>query len=84
MSQILKDGTFKSASRTLYPDINSRIPIFLLPMSDKSEYLYYCIFNDVKNIIKDYGYDITNIIKNFMIDFEKPLQTTKKFSCSNY
>lgn len=50
----------------------------MIPMSGKSEYLYNCIFNDVKNIIKDYGYDITNITKNNMVDFEKPLQTAIK------
>ena len=50
----------------------------MIPMSGKSEYLYNCIFNDVKNIIKEYGYDITNITKNFMVDFEKPLQTAIK------
>jgi len=56
------------------------IPIFTIPMLGKSEYLYNCIFNDIKNIIKDYGYDITNITKNFMVDFEKPLQTPIKIN----
>ena len=86
-TQVLVDGTFKSAPKTFYqilnisgfyPDINSIIPIFMIPMSGKSEYLYNSIFKDIKNIITDYGFDLQKLPNKFMADFEKPLQNAIK------
>lgn len=84
-THILIDGTFKSCPKGYsqiiniagyYPDINSIIPIFMIPASGKSEYLYDMIFKDVIQIINDEGYKIDNITSNFITDFEKGLQNS--------
>ena len=41
--QVLNIGGF-------YEDINGIVPVFLIPTTGKSEYLYNMIFNDVKKL----------------------------------
>ena len=86
-TQILIDGTFKSCPRTFYqilnisgylPEINSIIPIFMIPMTGKSEYLYDIIFKDIKQILSDNNFDIKDFPKRIMIDFELALQKSVK------
>ena len=80
-----KDGTFKSCLKGYtqiinisgyYPDTNSIIPIFMIPVRGKSEYLYDMIFKDIIQIINDEGYKLDNITSNFITDFEKGLQNS--------
>ena len=56
------DGTFISCPKTYYqiinfagflPDIKSIVPLFMIPTTSKSEYLYNKIFNDMKDILFD-------------------------------
>ena len=86
-TQILIDGTFKSCPRSFYqilnisgylPEINSIIPIFMIPMTGKSEYLYDIIFKDVKQILSDNNFDIKDFPERIMIDFEIALQNSVK------
>ena len=56
-----------------YPEINGIIPIFMIPSTGKSEYLYEQIFNQVRKIYLDSGHNINDIPKNIMIDFESSL-----------
>ena len=86
-NQILIDGTFKSCPRGYYqiiniagyyPDIDSIIPIFMIPSTGKTFFLYNSIFEDVKKILIDNGIDINKIPKRIMIDFEKGLQKAVK------
>ena len=81
-SQILVDGTFKSCPNSYYqiihiagffPDINSIIPIFMIPLSGKNLYLYNCVFEDVKKILVDNGININKIPNRIITDFEKGL-----------
>lgn len=59
-TQIFVDGTFKIAPIGFYqvvniggyiPEIGGIIPIFFIPTTGKSEYLYNKIFCDIKNIL---------------------------------
>ena len=84
-TQILIDGTFKSCPKGYMqilniagyiPDIDSIIPIFMIPVTGKSENLYNRIFKEVKEIITDMGYKLENITSHFMSDFEKALQNS--------
>ena len=86
-TQIFIDGTFKSSPWGFYqilnfsgflPDINGIIPLFMVPMSGKSENLYKNVFSDIKKILKNAGILMENIPNKFMIDFEKPLQNAVK------
>ena len=86
-SQIYIDGTFKSSPKLYfqilnivgyYKEINGIVPIFMIIMAGKSEYLYDIIFKDIKNILIDNGINIKNIPKNFMLDFEKGLINSVK------
>lgn len=61
-TQIFIDRTFKSSLRRFYqilnisgflPDINGIIPLFMIPMSGKSENLYKNVFSDIKKILKN-------------------------------
>lgn len=54
-----------------FPDINSIIPIFMIPLSDKNLYLYNCVFEDVKKIFADNGININKIPNRIITDFEK-------------
>ena len=56
-NQLLIDGTFKSCPRGHYqilniagfnPELNTIIPIFMIPTTGKSVYLYNTIFEDKK------------------------------------
>ena len=60
-NQLLLDGTFKSSPRRFYqifnisgfyPNINSIIPLFMVPMTGKSESLYNSILSDIKTILR--------------------------------
>lgn len=42
----------------------------MIPMTGKSEYLYYIIFNDIKQILSENNFDIKKFPKRIMIDFE--------------
>ena len=52
------------------PEINGIFPVFMIPTTDKSQYLYEKIFYDIKNILYDNKIDYTKISKNYMMDFE--------------
>ena len=82
-TQIYVDGTFKIAPIGFYqvliigcylPEINSIIPLFFIPTTGKSEYLYDKIFNDIKNILIENKIDFKKITDQYMLDFEKSLQ----------
>ena len=86
-NQIFIDGTFKSAPKKFYQilnicgyykDIKGIIPIFMVLLTGKSEYLYDAIFIDIKKIMKDNGINVENIPKKFMLDFEKGLMNAVK------
>ena len=79
-SQIYIDGTFKSSPKLYfqilnivgyYKEINGILPIFMIIMTGKSEYLYEIIFKDIKNILIDNGINLKNIPTNFMQDFKR-------------
>ena len=81
-TQFYVDGTFKSCPQTYYqiinfagylPDIKSIVPIFMVPTTSKSEYIYNKIFNDIKDILKDNNIIINESTMRFMVDFEKGL-----------
>ena len=91
-TQIHIDGTFKSCPRGYYqilniagyyPDINGIIPIFFIPITGKSQYIYDCIFKDIKKILEDNGINQNDIPIKFMIDFEKGLQNALKINFPN-
>ena len=86
-TQIYLDGTFKSCPKGYYqilnfsgflPDINALVPIFMIPLTGKSLFMYNEILNEVKKIIEDTGINIENIPKRFMLDFEVSLQKAVK------
>lgn len=88
-SQLLIDGTFKSCPSGFYQivniagyyeEINSIIPIFMIPTTGKSFYLYDSILNDVKKIMKDNQIDSNSLLKRVLIDFEKGLQKAVKLN----
>ena len=64
-------------------DINAIVPIFLIPKTGKTEYLYNLIFKDIKLIIKDANINIEEITRYFMIDFEVGLQKAIKLYFPN-
>ena len=66
-----------------YKEIDSIIPIFFIPTTGKSEYLYNLIFNDIKIIIIEAKININSIPKYFMIDFEIGLQKAVKNTFPN-
>ena len=47
------------------------IPIFMILMTGKNEYLYNMVFHDVKSFLKDIGIKLDSIPKRFMIDFKE-------------
>ena len=56
-TQIHIDGTFKSCPKgfyqiltiaACYPDINGLVPIFMIPVTNKSQNIYDSIFEDIK------------------------------------
>ena len=64
-------------------DIDTIVPIFLIPTTGKTEYLYTLIFNGIKIILKDANVNIEEITKYFMIDFEVGLQKAIKLNFPN-
>lgn len=92
MKQIYIDGTFRIFPKSYYQvinitgyleDINAIVPIFLIPTTGKTEYLYNLIFNDIKIILKDANINIEDVTKYFMIDFEVGLQKAIKLNFPN-
>ena len=90
--QLYVDGTFRICPRGYYQvlniggyyeDINGIVPVFLIPTTGKSEYLYNMIFNDVKKIIIDANINLSDIPKYIMADFEVGLQRALKTSFPN-
>ena len=82
-TQIYIDGTFKLCPKGYYqiiniggflPYINGILPIFMIPITGKSEFVYNSIFNEVKKIIENFGITKKNIPSRFMLDFEASLQ----------
>ena len=80
--QLFFDGTFKTCPKTFYqiinvagylPEINALIPIFMVPTTSKTEYIYNQIFNDIKNIIRENNLPPKSIPNKVMVDFEKSL-----------
>ena len=55
------------------PDIQGIVPIFMIPVTSKTENIYNNIFRDIIYISKDNGISIDKISKRFMVDFEKSL-----------
>ena len=81
-TQLCIDGAFKSCPNSFYqiiniagflPKINTTIPIFMIPTTSKSEYIYDKIFKDVKDILLDNKINISSIPRYIMVDFEKSL-----------
>ena len=91
-TQIYIDGTFKSVPKKYYQilniawyykEINGIIPIFMILMTGKNEYLYNKVLHDVKLILKDNGIDLKSIPKRFMVDFEQGLINSVKKNFEN-
>ena len=90
--QLYVDGTFRISPRGYYQvlnidgyydDINGIVPVFLIPTSGKSEYLYNMIFNNVKKIIIASNINLSDIPKYIMADFEVGLQRALKTNFPN-
>ena len=71
-TQLFIDGTFKSCPRGYfqilniagyYPDIDGIVPIFMIPMTGKSQYIYNCVFRDIISILNDNAIEINKIPK---------------------
>jgi len=86
-TQLYIDGTFKITPIGYYqviiiggflPEIKGIIPIFFIPTTGKSQYLYEVIFRDVKTILEDNNIDYKNITNQYMLDFEISLQNAIK------
>ena len=91
-SQIYIDGTFKACPKSYYqilnfagylPDIQGIVPIFMIPVTSKTENIYNNIFRDIIYILKDNGINIDKISKKFMVDFEKSLINSIKKNFPN-
>ena len=91
-TQTFIDGTFKSCPKEFYqvlniagffPNLNSIVPLFMLPCTGKSELLYNEIFIELKRIYILTGHKIENTPKYIMIDFEKSLQNSIKKNFEN-
>ena len=91
-SQILIDGTFKSCPSGFYKviniagyykDINSIIPIFMIPSTGKTFKLYNSILEDVKKILKENQINEANLPNRIIIDFEKGLQKAVRLNFPN-
>ena len=82
-TQIFIDGTFKISPTGYYqviiiggflPELSGIIPIFFIPTTGKSQYLYENIFEDIKKILEDNKINYKNLTKQYMLDFEPSLQ----------
>lgn len=65
------------------PEINGIVPIFFIPVSSKSEFIYNKIFRDIKDILSDKGFNLDEMPNKFMIDFEVALQHSIKKNFNN-
>ena len=90
--QIFIDGTFKSCPRGYYQilnitsfidEINGNIPIFMIPISGKSEFIYNKVFFDIKEILSENNISLNDIAKNIMCDFEPSLIKSVKKNFTN-
>lgn len=89
-TQLYIDGTFNTfkISQIGYyqviiiggflPEIGGILPIFFIPTTGKSKYLYESIFNNVKKILEDNNINYKNITNQYMIDLEPSLQNSLK------
>ena len=93
-TQIFIDGTFKSCPKGyyqvlniagFYPDINSIIPIFMVPCTRKTEYLYNEIFSEIKRIYLLTGHKKEEIPNHIMIErsIQKSIKTNFKDAIVN-
>ena len=91
-TQIYIDGTFKACPKSYYqilnfagylPDIQGIVPIFMIPVTSKSENIYNNIFRDIIYILKDNGINMDKFSKRFMVDFEKSLLNSVKENFPN-
>ena len=91
-TQVLVDGTFKCCPKGYYqvinvagyyPELNAIIPLFMIPTTGKSYYLYKEIFQDIKNIYINTGHKIEDFPKDFMMDFEKSMIKAIKINFEN-
>ena len=55
----------------------------MVPLTGKSEFFYIAIFEDVKIILIDNNFNIKDLQKRIMIDFEKTLQKSIKKNFPN-
>ena len=74
--QLLINGKFKSCRwgyyqiiniAGYYEDIGTIVPIFMIPTTGKSFYLYNKIFEDIKEIIIDNGISLDKIPKRIIL-----------------
>ena len=86
-NQILIDNTFKSCPRGYYQiinieryylDIDSIIPVFMIPSTGKTFFLYNAILEEFKKILINNEIVIKKIPKRIIIYFEKVLQKAVK------
>ena len=82
-TQIFLDGTFKISPIGYFQilnisgylkEINGLIPLFKIPTTGKTQYLYENILTNIKKILLDNNIKIENITKQFLMDFEPSLQ----------
>ena len=59
-------------------EIDGIIPLFMIPVTGKSQYLYEKVLNDVLTILNENNIELKNIPKIFMLDFETGLQNAVK------
>ena len=85
--QIFIDGTFKISPVGYYQIINicgflkeidGIIPLFMIPVTGKSQYLYENVLKDVLTILNENNIELKDIPKKFMLDFEPGLQNAVK------
>ena len=85
--QIYVDGTFRIRPKGFLQVLNIGghpenikifILVFLIPVTDKSEYLYSSVFTDIKNILPDNNISSDETTKYFIINFEVGLQKAIK------
>ena len=70
LEQIFIDGTFKISPVSYYQviniccflkEINGIIPLFMIPVTGKSQYLYEKVLNDVLTILNENNIELKNI-----------------------
>lgn len=55
----------------------------MVPLTGKNEFIYNAVFEDIKKILIDNNFNIKDLSKRIMIDFEKPLQKAIKYNFPN-